>query len=539
MWAGPVGLVFLVVAVRTLGETAPTFLQGDLALLHVDSLRAAGWHQLLGPYDRFGWHHPGPVFAYLISLFDRLEGFTRPLQAEALAALVLDGVSLTAAVAVARRHLGPGAAAGVLGIGWLAVVGLGNDAVFNPWPPTVVVLPTILLAVISVAALTQPNRSSAGATRWGLAVGALLVGTFCLQTDVGTLPLVAPCTAVAVAAPLAGQLVRRRRRRPAGAPDALVPGPGVGDESSPAGTAFVVAGAVLGAAAWIPVLIQEVSSHPGNLTRIVDFFRGTHEGAGAAAGVRAAGWAQLAVFGHRPPGSPPVGAAGSWATVGAVVLAVLLLGVASRRHQPVAVAGAAVWLAGTGLAVFAGTQIVGPPYSYLTYWAAAPLAGGAIAVGDLAAGLLPVPRRASGDDGVVGRRERLVVIAALVLAVAVGGDLLARRAVVSYSMQPVATAWSDVEPLVPRGAAIGVAYPNHSAPWAVGTGLVDRLEAGGHPVAVLGFWSNQVVTTAMGPPLLWFSVVQAERPVPATWRPVGQVGTVRLYVGSRPAPGTQ
>ena len=39
----------------------PLYLGGDWALIDLATKAAAGWHQLLGPYDRFGWQHRARV----------------------------------------------------------------------------------------------------------------------------------------------------------------------------------------------------------------------------------------------------------------------------------------------------------------------------------------------------------------------------------------------------------------------------------------------------------------------------------------------
>src|SRR6185312_9863546 len=186
--------------------------------------------------------------------------------------------------------------------------------------------------------------------------------------------------------------------------------------------AVLTAGALITVAAWIPVLVQQWWSDQGNLTRIIRFFTSGHQHAGLAAGIRAAGWAQLAVFGRRPPGAPPVGGDGSWAALGVVLGAAVLLAFGVGRRRPALMAGAAFWLVGTGLAVLAGAEIVGPPYSYLTYWAAAPLVGGAVAVGDLMAGLV-LGERSDAAVG-TGRREGALLLIALLGSLAVTGDVL-------------------------------------------------------------------------------------------------------------------
>jgi hypothetical protein len=42
-------------------------LTGDLATLEVRTLNALEGRQLLGPYSRYPWSHPGPVYFYLLA----------------------------------------------------------------------------------------------------------------------------------------------------------------------------------------------------------------------------------------------------------------------------------------------------------------------------------------------------------------------------------------------------------------------------------------------------------------------------------------
>src|SRR5579872_1943974 len=55
---------FAVLAIRAM-FSAPVALYGDDAVNELNLDRALRGRQLLGPYSRFGWHHPGPAFAYL------------------------------------------------------------------------------------------------------------------------------------------------------------------------------------------------------------------------------------------------------------------------------------------------------------------------------------------------------------------------------------------------------------------------------------------------------------------------------------------
>ncbi|HTZ08663.1 MAG TPA: hypothetical protein VMB72_06315, partial [Acidimicrobiales bacterium] len=53
---------------RLLVSSGPVYPTGDLALVDLAVRSATRFQQVLGPYDRFGWHHPGPAYFYLLAL---------------------------------------------------------------------------------------------------------------------------------------------------------------------------------------------------------------------------------------------------------------------------------------------------------------------------------------------------------------------------------------------------------------------------------------------------------------------------------------
>src|SRR5919201_1559382 len=60
-----VGLAILTIAIAALGHRAPPFREiSDGAVLEIYTLEALEGRLLVGPYSRFGWHHPGPLFFY-------------------------------------------------------------------------------------------------------------------------------------------------------------------------------------------------------------------------------------------------------------------------------------------------------------------------------------------------------------------------------------------------------------------------------------------------------------------------------------------
>jgi len=500
VWASAAWLPYAVVVVGCLAGRRVTYLQGDLALLDVDALRAGRFQQLLGPYDRFGWHHLGPTYAYLMAAVGWMVGGHHPLQAEALTAAGLNGAALAGGCVVARRVLGPAAAAGVLGVGALLIVSLGTDAVFNPWPPVVVVMPLILLTVLSLAVLSNGGGF--------LLLGGLLVASFCVQTDVGTAPYVAVLVVVAC-------LGWGWGHRPGGPPG--LPG------GTPQRLWVALAAAALAAfivLAWTAVIIQQLTGPKGNLSVVFDFFRSAHAHAGLAAGLRAAGWAQLAAFGDRPPGGPPVGWTGLVAALVVLVLACALMLAGWRLGRPIAARSGAVWLLGSMVAIGAGGEIVGPAYAYLTIWAVAPLGAGAVGLVSLLSGAGPDRWRSSA----------LPLVLAAAVSLSVTGDVLSRRAVPSYSSPVVSRAWALVAPAVADYRAVGVAYANEAQSWNIGTGLVDQLERSHRRVEVLSFWSNQVTSDATGPVTVWVNVLAPGAPLSGHERYLGTVGGRRLVV---------
>ena len=48
---------------------SPMFPVSDEAMTEIYTLQATHGQQLTGPYSRFGWHHPGPVYFYFLVPF--------------------------------------------------------------------------------------------------------------------------------------------------------------------------------------------------------------------------------------------------------------------------------------------------------------------------------------------------------------------------------------------------------------------------------------------------------------------------------------
>jgi hypothetical protein len=259
--AGAVFVPFVVLVLRVVFLRQAFFLSGDTGLLDVEVLRALHFQQLLGPYDRYGWHHPGPIYPYLISFVDRGLGALKGAPSQAVVALLVNGLSIAGVVYVLGRLRGPRAAtvSGVILL--LTVFGIGPSYMLDPWNPYVVLMPLALFGCLLVcAALGSPVALAAAA----------LVGTFDMQTDIGTVPIVVVGLVVALASLV---VVRRRNSGP----------------MPPLFTKGVVALGGITVLCWVPVLYQQFFVSPGNLSAIASFMLHAQDHPSMSAGGSAAG----------------------------------------------------------------------------------------------------------------------------------------------------------------------------------------------------------------------------------------------------------
>jgi hypothetical protein len=365
---------------------------GDYAALELYTRLAAQGRQLLGPYSRFGFHHPGPAYFYAAVPLYLLTG-------ERFAGILLTAGLLNAAgIVLILRRLGREggtaallASALVLGLflSWRSPVWL-----FSAWNPNVAVLP-FGLALVSFAAVA--------AGRAGALPLAFLAASFAAQTHLGCLP-----AALAVAG-AAGVLLVPRVRTWAGLPPRppLARGP------------FAAAALIL-AVMWAPPVVEQLSTGGGNLAHIVGFsayFGETHPAGEtlAAVGAASAGW----LVGARE------GASGLAIMVVVVALAVAHGG-ARRRGRALPAALALVTFAALAAGLLSAARVTGPLLPYLLRWMAMIAVTTAAA---LAAAVAPLLR----DRAPLARRPRLAAAVALVaLAMIAGRNLaLAQRALAS------------------------------------------------------------------------------------------------------------
>src|SRR3954471_1723225 len=110
----------------------------DTAVIESYTLYASRAQLLVGPYSRYGWHHPGPLYFYLLAPVYVLAGRSTPGLSAGALLINLSSVVLLAWVMVRA------------GDGWLAVMATAAIAVYawrlppllaSAWNPHVVVLP--------------------------------------------------------------------------------------------------------------------------------------------------------------------------------------------------------------------------------------------------------------------------------------------------------------------------------------------------------------------------------------------------------------
>ena len=212
---------------------------GDLAALELRTRAASHFGELLGPYSRYGWDHPGPVAFYWAAPFYVLAG-DRP-GGLAVATVASNLLWVVLLVAAARRAAGARAAwlATATVLGFVAI--LGVPWLRQAWNPFQVILPVAAVAVLGAA-------TWAG-VRWALPAAAVCA-TWAVQTHVGTAGVVLIMVAVTV---LPALWTHRRSWR--------------------AWRGSIGATLALGVVLWLPPLIDQVQHRPGNLRTLVRFFR--------------------------------------------------------------------------------------------------------------------------------------------------------------------------------------------------------------------------------------------------------------------------
>jgi hypothetical protein len=449
-------------------QTAPNFPVSDLAVTESYTILASQGRLLVGPYSRFSWHHPGPIYFYLLAPFYKALG-SRTVGLE-IGALAINVCSMAAAMLIAlriggRRYLFAASAA------FFFFALRFQPALTSIWNPHVIVIPMMAFVISAVSA-------AAGSPAALLLVSAL--GSFVTQTHVSTAPVALVLAAVAGAGVVAWRDRLQDRRR----------------------ITWALAGAVLVAAAcWLPALLEQMRGPEHNLSALWRYFASS--GSAHAWRPAAAAWAFGLSGAFRPDYGMPIGtpvvvphasitiAAASVAVAGLVFLGIRCW-LAGRRAGAV---GLLVPAAVCAIALLSLHRVPGLIDDHVIFW----LSGiGVLAVACSSAGCRSRPTTTDRAEGLIEVLPALIV-------------LVVGAAAVAHLAQPGTARAADAAPLSVAARELSAAVESYldssqakplikvdQAAWEVTAGIVVQLQRSRRRFAVEPEWLD-MFTRALGP----------------------------------------
>ena len=342
-WSALAGALFVASVYAIFRSARDAYPIGDEAMLEIYTLHAVRGMWPLGPYSQFGWHHLGPLYFYLLAPLYEISGEkTIAMHAGALA---LNLLSLSALVYTLLRYAAP-AVTWTIALAFAVYAYRLEPMIASYWNPHIVVLPAATYVVLSAAVADG---------RYAVMPVAALVGSFLIQTHIS----LAPCVlALGSGALIAATFARRD------------PAPVWGLHRW-----MVVSTCVL-AVLWLFPLIEEVSHAPGNISRVMRFFRDPSPGQEARTAVFVWGEMISGLFRgdfHLPAGVPlPIATqtftgAGAAAIAQMVLLAVACLDAARRRDRFLCALTAAGLLA-SAMTLFSITRAKSLIGEYTVFW---------------------------------------------------------------------------------------------------------------------------------------------------------------------------
>jgi hypothetical protein len=375
---GIVALPFAVALVQFLRQSgAHLTLADDLALIDLHTRKALIWKQQLGVFDRNNWNHPGPSYFYLLSVIYRvLGGGARSLF---IGATLLNGLCAVACVALVRYRSTPARAlwAAVWICALMAVLAASGSAsttysesvlggLVSPWNPMIVTFPLLLTVLLCAAAVDRSGLSL---------LAAVVTGSFVVQTDISTAPVVAVIGGVAALAWLGTSVV-----------DLFLLGLGKGAAARRhawferrhwiVGALLAIGVLAITFVMWLPPFVQQRDNHPGNLTLIARFFSHNHGSYPFVVGWRSLlsvdgvllegpGEVMRSILG---PSVPHPGVAWTATVIaGLAVLVAVVVGAIQRNRFALGIG--LVVLAGSAATVVSAIHVVGYIFGYLLIWA--------------------------------------------------------------------------------------------------------------------------------------------------------------------------
>jgi hypothetical protein len=405
------GAVFLLaLAALALARSAPPIVNiADIAVTELYVDLASDGRLLVGPYSRFQWHHPGPLYFFAQAPLYVASGRTG-------AALFAGAWALNAAALglMLWTLSKSGSAVLTIGVGGAVLVFAWRlpDLLASPWTAHVPILPGLALVTLAAAA-------AAGRTQ--LLPMVALLASFVAQTNLAHAPAVA--VPVALLAPAVARALR----------------------SGGAGRRHIVQAVVVAILAWMPSIVDALIHRGGNAAALWRFF--SAGGAGHSLREAFAAWSDNVVAMARgdfdlPFGGAiePSGAAWTPAAAIAVTLLTLAAAVAVRRRRPFETWLGLMVAASLVVMLWSLTRIRDPIGDYHLLPVAAL---GTVAAGFVLAAAARALSRVVEDRG--GQRAAHVAAIVICLAGAALGLVHVKRAVALQQRLPWA---ADVEPAV-------------------------------------------------------------------------------------------
>lgn len=280
---------------------------------------------------------PGPSMAYLLYPLYLLGGRSSISLVTAVVVLHLVAVALSLYV---TWFLGGWRAVWALGLGFSVLVrALAPEFFLEPWNVWVPLLAFALFVLLIWGVVLG--------RRW-MFLGAIIVGTHCVQTHVSYVPLVVGLLVLAAIV-----LVRRWFA-----------------ESERIDWSLIITSVSALVVMWFPPIIEQITSSPGNLGRLWRHFSNpTETMVGLAAAVRAmAGEFNLVGPFVVGPGHLPTDAPNYWGTLGFIVVVGIGIAASRRSEDRRIQALQAVLMATTIIGLVATARIFGTFYEYVIRW---------------------------------------------------------------------------------------------------------------------------------------------------------------------------
>lgn len=489
-------LPFIVVIATVLSQGVPDHpASGDAALLEMSTRWLFSHRILLGPYSRFIFFHPGPL--YFLFRFPLYALFQWCSSSFLMTTAILGGLSLIGARAVFRRCASPGGAllfSAVTG-GFLAVT--GPALWLSEWNPQVIALPLLFFFTCAAAI---------GAGCRGFTLPAVIAGSFAAQTHMGSIPAIV----------LAGVAALALRRFP-----------GITCKIRPAASAtrakWLLPAVVL-LLLWAPPLYEEFTKAPqGNITRIVVFMTETLPEHGFS--IVYNDWSRAVTGFELDLLRAPLHALGALdaAVIAMPILRVALLALAffatrKRAGGRFAATFSLLCLVLHAASLYSSTQIRGERLVYLFEWmrVLSPLSIGAI--------LLSVIQYRSW--GAATRRSAAVLASALTLYTSVLAVAGARGFMTPPAEQPgdhnsavrelsgQMLSWLSGQPEACNSLVLRT-----NSLWPVLTGLANSLDKQGYMAAMEGIYAIRMPPAPEGVPVrvvLFGRSTDPENEIPGT-----------------------